>query len=77
MNHRSLDGSDSIHPVGGPMTLKLNAVFVNFHAGAPGGEEAPPRPLDTVFIPNTAPRVNETSPSLNNLQLAKDIILII
>ncbi len=77
MNHRSLDGSDSIRPVGGPTTLKLNVVFFNFHVGAPSGEEALPQPLDTVFIPNTAPRVNETCPSLNNLQLAKDIILII
>ncbi len=77
MIHRLLDGSYYVSPVNGPTTLKLNVMFVNYHVCAPSGEEAPPQPLDTVFIPNTAPKVNETCPSLNNLQLAKDIILII
>jgi hypothetical protein len=48
------------------MALKLNIVLVDLHVGALGGKEVPPRPLNAVFIPDTASRVNESNCSLNN-----------
>jgi hypothetical protein len=38
------------------MALKLNMVLVDFHVGARGGKEVPPRLLNAVFIPDTASR---------------------
>ena len=51
-------------------------MLVDFHVGAPSGEEAPSRPLNAVFIPDTAPRVYESSRCFD-LQLAKDVLLIV
>ncbi len=75
--HWSLNDSHSISPVSRPAALKLYVVLVYLHAQAPGSEEAPSWALDTLFILYTASRINESSCSLNDFQLPKDVVLII
>ena len=77
MDHRSLDRPHTICPISGPPTLKFYIVFVHLHISASGSEEPTPRPLNAVFIPDTASRVNECSSRLHDFQLPKNIILII